>query len=214
MAGYTKAEYVAQYGFYPKIPGTDYRLARLRHPALLGTFETVSLRLHYHPLRERVSAAQRADKIIAAKNIVASDSLIIFGGSFGWLGEALIAKTECVAISIDISQYVQDTKDLSPDDELIESIRAEGYDETTGVGLKLFNWFSDPAPRASIAVLNEDMANNGSRNRIRTALPRNPTRIITEEVWQVLTPEEQLTYASRIAQFNLELIHVIDGIVI
>ncbi len=214
MAGYTKAEYVAQYGFYPKIPGTEYRLARLKHPALLGVPDAVSLRLHYHPLRERVSAEQRADKLIAAKNIVATDSLIIFGGSFGWLGEALIAKTGCAAMSIDVSQYVQDTKDISPDDELIESIQAEGYDETTGVGLKLFNWFSDPAPRASITVLNEDMANGGSRARIRASLPRNPTRIITEEVWQVLTPEEQATYQSRIDQFGLELIHIIDGVII
>jgi hypothetical protein len=211
---YTKAEFTAQYGFYPLIPGTNYKLAGLKHKGLFGTDEPVTLRLHYHPLRERISADQRADKIISAKGITAEDSLIIFGGAYGWLGEALITKTGCSAVSIDTSQYVHDTKDQSPDDDLIESIRASGYDETTGIGLQLFNWFSDPTPRASITVLNEDMANGGSRNRIKSALPKKPTRVITEEVWQTLTPAEQTLYQSRIDQFGLELIHVIDGIVI
>jgi hypothetical protein len=211
---YTKAEFTAQYGFYPLVPSTNYKLARLQHPGLFGTDEPVTLRLHYHPLRERISADQRADKIIAAKGITADDSLVIFGGAYGWLGEALIAKTGCAAISVDTSQYVHNTKDASPDDDLIESIRASGYDETAGIGLQLFNWFSDPTPRASITVLNEDLSNGKSLKAVRDALPRLPTRVITEEVWQTLPPEEQTLYADRIAKLNVELIHVIDGIVI
>ena len=213
MPGYTKAEYTAQYGTYAVIPGTNKRLARYREPALFGD-TYVTLRLHYHPHVQRQYANERADKIIAAKGITAADSLIIFGGSYGWLGEALIAKTGCSAVSVDTSTYIQDTKDLSPDDDLIESIRAGGLDETTGIGLMLFNWFSDPNPRATIPVLNEDLANAGSRARIIKALPKAPTRIITEEVWQVLTPQEQGLYQDRLGQFGAELIHVIDGIVI
>lgn len=215
MPGYTKAEYTAQYGFYPHIPGTNKKLARYREPELFGSDEFVTLRLHYHPLRGRVSAGQLADRLIAEKALTASDSVIIFGGAFGWLGEALKAKLPGLeAVSVDISDYVHAVKDLSPDDELIESIRASGYDETAGIGLQLFNWFSDPAPRASITVLNEDLSNNGSRNRVRTALPKLPTRIITEEVWQTLTPAEQTTYQNRLGQFGIELIHIIDNVII
>lgn len=215
MPGYTKAEYVAQYGFHPKIPGTNKKLARYHEAALFGEGEYVTLRLHYHPLMGRVSAAQRADKLIAAKGLTADDCVVIFGGAFGWLGDALKEKLPGLeAVSVDISDYVHATKDASPDDELIESIRASGYDETTGIGLQLFNWFSDPAPRASITVLNEDLSNNGSRNRVRAALPKNPTRIITEEVWQVLPPAEQTLYQDRLGQFGIELIHIIDGIII
>lgn len=210
---YTKAEYTAQYGTYATIPGTSKRLARYREPALFGDTH-VTLRLHYHPLVQRPYANERADKIIAAKGITDADSLVIFGGAYGWLGEALIQKTGCAAVSVDVSQYVHDTKNLSPDDELIEAIRADGLDETTGPGLMLFNWFTDPNPRATIPVLNEDLSNNGSRARVRNALPRLPTRVITEEVWQVLTPQEQTLYQDRLGQFGVELIHVIDGIVI
>lgn len=209
---YEKADFYAAYGFYAVDPDTGIRYAKASIPEFPG--ESITLRLHYHPLVYRRQAARKAQLLVDQGLVNSSDNLIIVGGAFGWLGEALVSLTGCKAVSTDLSQYIQDTKDLSPDDELIESIRASGYNETTGIGLFLFNKFSDPSPRSTIPTLKEDMVSNKSRNSVKRALPRAPTRIITEEVWQILDQTEKDQYTSAAESFGAHMTHIIDDVII
>ena len=221
---YEKADFYAAYGKYPHIPGTNKRLAQYREPGLFGG-QKITIRLHYHPAvikPESVIKAQRVIDYLITQGtpLTAADRLVIVGGAFGWLGEALEDLIPGLqAVSVDLSQYVQDTKDLSPDDELIESIVAEGYDHTvpSSVGEFLFNSFHDPNPRSrdGSKVLQEDLSSVKSRNAVRKALQStDPTRIITEEVWQILTQAEQDKYTAAAASWGVPLTHIIDGVII
>lgn len=173
--------------------------------------------LHYHPLIIKPEAQKRAQLLIDAGLVDANSSLVIVGGAFGWLAEALrVMVPGLAAVTIDLSQYVQDVKGVSPDDELIETIQAIGYDHTVSgsIGEWIFNQFTDPNPRSAdiITVLQEDMSNNGSRNRIRAKLPRDCTRIITEEVWQVMDATEQGYVNDASTAWSIPVTHIIGGV--
>lgn len=189
---------------------------RLLAPSLTGynLFEGITLRLHYHPFLYRKVAEQKAQQLIDAGLVGADDRLIIAGGAFGWLGEALeVLMPGCQAVAVDTSPYVQEAKDYSPDDELIESIQASGYDETQGVGLFLFNKFSDSTPRAAVPVLQEDLTTEESRNTVIAALGELPTRVITEECWQIFPQEVKDLYNTVAADLDIPTTHIIDGVI-
>lgn len=220
---YEKADFYAAYGSYAVDPITRHRYANFRSPGVLNG-AAITLRLHYHPLVQKPSKAILAqrlvDHFIAVGNpLMPSDRLVIIGGAFGWTGEALEDLiTGLDVVSIDLSQYVQDTKDLSPDDELTESIEAEGHAVNDGgVGQFLFNKFTDPNPRSRNGgrVLQEDLTSVKSRNAVKKALQQtNPTRVITEEVWQILTQGEQDQYTTAAQAWGVSLTHIIDGVII
>tara|TARA_R110000823_G_scaffold315441_1_gene447605 strand:+ start:1885 stop:2529 length:645 start_codon:yes stop_codon:yes gene_type:complete len=214
MATYEKADFYAAYSFSPVHPVTRIRFAGARSPEFAGFVDYnpnvgITFRLHYHPFLYRQHAARKAQMLIDAGLVDADSSLVIVGGAYGWLGSELKKLLPTLeAISLDSSQYVQDTKDLSPDAELIESIVASGYDPTlpNSVGEYLFNTFIDPLPRADIPVLTETLSS--------LELTQNATRIITEEVWQIMSQEEKdgVTVAS--ATWSIPITHIIDGVII
>lgn len=220
---YEKADFYAAYGAYAVDPVTRHRFARFRSPHVQGGAE-INLRLHYHPAVQKPSKLVMAQRLVdwfAANDtpLTASDRVAVIGGAFGWTCEALEDLVPGLeAISVDLSQYVQDTKDQSPDDELIESIEAEGRTHTDGgVGQYLYDMFKDPNPRSrdGSKVLQEDLISNQSRNRVRQALKNaDPTWVITEEVWQILTQEEQDRYTAAAANWGCGLAHVIDNIIL
>lgn len=219
---YEKADFYANYGFWAIDPVTRHKFARFKSPNIAGGVE-ITCRLHYHPAavkKLKATMAQRlVDHFIAQGDpLTADDVLVVIGGAFGWLGEALEDLVPgLVACSVDLSDYVQLVKDQSPDDELIESIEAEGNTITDGgPGQYLYDKFKDPNPRSRNPnrVIKETLANNGSRNRVRAKLPRNVTRCITEEVWQLITPQEQQTYTDAAAAWGVPLTHIIDGAII
>ena len=220
---YEKADFYAAYGTYAVDPVTRHRFAKFQSPSVFGGQE-ITLRLHYHPLvikPSKVAMAQRLIDYLQAQGtpLTATDRVVIIGGAFGWTGEALedlIPGLE--AVSVDMSQYVQDTKNLSPDDELLESIVAGGKNVGDGgVGDFLFSKFSDPNPRArnGAKVLQEDLSTVKSRNEVRKVLQQSdPTRVITEEVWQILTQAEKDKYTAAAASWGVPLTHIIDGVII
>lgn len=219
---YEKADFYAAYGVYAVDPVTRHRFAKFKSPNIHGGAE-ITCRLHYHPTvikPEKVKLAQRIVDYLNSEGtpLTASDRLCIIGGAFGWLGEALEDLVGLEAVSVDLSQYVQVSKDLSPDDELIESIEAEGHTHTdNGVGQYLFEKFSDPNPRSRNGgkVLQEGLDTAKSRSAVRKALQQSdPTRIITEEVWQILTQEEQDKYKAAAANWGVPITHIIDGVII
>jgi hypothetical protein len=214
---YEKAEYTAAYGAFLRYPN-GIRLANYKGPEFPGTLEgilpPVTVRLHYHPLTQRPAASQRADSILSSYPITNTDKVIVFGCGFGWLCEALIAKTGCVCTGLEPSQYVAANKGLSADDELIESIVASGLDHTSGHGLKIFTDFSDPAPRTSADIDQREVKEIKDRRDLKKDRGEYNT-VITEEVWQLLTAQEQADYTDA---FNFlgatRIIHVVDGVVI
>lgn len=219
---YEKADFYAAYGIYARDPVTGIRYANATIPEFPG--ETITLRLHYHPAVKKTDRAIMAGRLVdyfinQGSPLVATDKLVVIGGAFGWLGEALedqIIGLEVV--TIDLSQYVQDSKDQSPDDELIESIIAVGYTITDGyVGQYLFERFTDPAPRSrdGSKILQEDLTTTKSRNSVRKALRQaDPTRIITEEVWQILSQADKDQYTAAAANWGVPLTHIIDGVIL
>ena len=211
MPGYTRGDFAAEYGFCPHIPGTSERLARYRNPEVFGTDAAVTLRLPYHPLRERKSAAQRVDTFLNEYSVTKADAVVIFGCGFGWFGEKLREATGCAVVGIEISDYVHSVKHLSPDDDLIAAIKASGWDPDTGVGLMLFNWFTDPTPRAQIPLLAEYLDTDASLARVRDALGSTPTYIVTEDVWTILSAQEHVEYNQRFAALGGTVVHYFDG---
>lgn len=219
---YEKADFYAAYGVYAVDPVTRHRYANFRSPETNG--EAVTLRLHYHPAVIKPAKQRMAERLVTyfqeqGTPLTASDRIVIIGGAFGWTGEALedlVLGLE--AISIDLSQYVQDTKNSSPDDELIESIEAEGHTiNDGGIGQMLYEKFKDSKPRSrdGSKVLKENLNSQESLNVIRKTLRQsNPTRIITEEVWQILPREEKNKYTAVSKSWGAPLTHIIDGVIV
>jgi hypothetical protein len=218
---YEKADFYAAYGVYAVDPVTRHRFANFSSPHILGG-QKITCRLHYHPTAQKESMQNKAialkDYFIAENApLVPADSLIVVGGAFGWLGEMLENRIGLVACSIDPSNYVQAVKDQSADDELIESIEAAGYTHTDGDrGQFLFEKFGDLSPRSRNPerVLQEDLASPQSRNTVRQALTRKPTRMVTEEVWQILDEADKNVYRTAATTWGLSLTHIIDGVTI
>lgn len=208
MAVYDKADFYASYGVYLTYPD-GRRLAGYRGPEFEGA---VTIRLHYHPLVQKRNAEIKADKIIAQYGITSSDKVMIFGAGFGWLGEALTEKTGCKSVGVELSQYIHDTKDTSPDDELQEAIEAGGLSITKGDGLKVFTDFKQGnVARTSVTLLQETLSNKRSRDTIKGVLKSAPTHIITEEVWQTLNDMERESYNTSFTSIGGEVIHIIEG---
>lgn len=225
-----KADFLAWYGFYTR-RADNSRMAGYRNQALLGGLVDydpdvgVTCKLHYHPRVYRDQEAPRKAQMLVdyfisqGVPLTSTDTVVVIGGAFGWLGEALEDLVPGLeACSIDISQYVQDVKAISPDDELIESITAAGYDHTlaNSVGEWLFNEFTDSRPRSRRPemVAQNDLSTVKLRNDCRKLFQSNEvTRCITEEVWQLLTQEEKDRYTAAAADYGTSLTHIIDGII-
>lgn len=220
---YEKADYYAAYGVYAVDPVTHHRFANFSSPDILGG-QTITCKLHYHPLVQKPSKAVMAQRLVdyltaQGDPLEGTDRLCVIGGAFGWLGEALEDLVPGLeVVSVDLSNYVQSVKDVSPDDELIESIEAAGNTHTDGgVGQFLFDKFTDPNPRSRNGgkVLQEDLTSVKSRNAVKKALRQtDPTRVVTEEVWQILTQAEKDQYTAAAANWGVPLTHIIDGVII
>lgn len=213
MSYETQADFAALYRCALRDPDTQERYANFRDPAKYGD-QVINITLHYHRLVKLPDRRNMAQRLVDRYGITDQDALIIFGGAYGWLGEALKDLVNCTAVSVDTSPWINASKDLSGDDELREAIIAGGLDPDTGLGKQFFDKFSDPLPRARIPVANETLSNNGSRQRVIAHLPKNPTRIITEEVWQLLTDQERTDYTARLTAFGVPVTHIIDNQII
>ncbi len=215
MAYDTQADFAAAYRVALVDPDTGATYRWYRNPNINGG-QPINVLLHYHRLWGYKSKESMADRLIAHSSITSNDSIILVGGAFGWTGEWIEQKTGASVVSVDTSSWINADQANSGDDELREAIIAGGLDPDSGFGLEIFNKFSDPLPRCRISggVINEDMSNNGSRQRIIAKLPKAPTLIITEEMWQLLTPAEQTEYADRLTNFGVAVVHVIDNQII
>lgn len=229
---YDKAMVYAQYRPATHVPGTQKKLMRYKGPEFPGTLEgtepPVTLVLHWHPAVRRPIAAQVASAILGTYNITASDLVCVFGCGFNYLGEWLRDNIGCLVCGVDLSQYVQDelANPTSCDDELNEEIQAwvaesldkYGMEPSQALQDQVFAMFSDPNPRTDTVVVQGDVMANQVRNQIKQVLGnKNPTVVITDNVWQTLTAQEQADYQAALNSWvgqNGQVIHYIAGVVV
>lgn len=204
---WTKAEYLASYSICPR--GTyrypDGHVEPRRFP---------EIRLHYHPAVIKPIIQQRYERLIAAKTFSPTDKVVVFGAGFGWMCEELTSRIGCVTIGLDNSQYILDNKNLSPDDELLESIQAAGYNITDDPGKQIWEQFKQTAPRTTANIQNYDVLTVQGRQSIVQALGGKPTHVITEDVWQYFTPQEQNDLTAAFTKLGAVVIHIIGEIIL
>lgn len=219
---YEKADFWAAYRIYAVDPLTNYRFARFKSPSIEGGAEMTCI-LHYHPAAMKPNKAALAQRVIQhyidqGTPLTGTSTVAVIGGAFGWLGEALEDLVPGLeASSLDTSQYVQDVKALSPDDELQEQLEADGYDISTGPGLYMFDKFKDANPRSRRPemIAQNDLSTVKLRNDARKMFQKNDIdHIITEEVWQLLTQEEKDRYTLAAADYGATLTHIINNVII
>ena len=220
MPGYTKADFFSQYAQFLRYPdgrclagyrGPEFPETKLQDADGNYLHPPITIKA-FSPQLGRMLAAGRADMILAAHIITADDRVLVFGSGFGWTCEELIARTGCSCIGVDLSQYVQDTKDLSPDAALIEAIHADGLSEATGPGLKVYNDFKDSGPMSSAVVLQADLKDAQARDDVRKAFgDQAPTYVVTEDVWQIVPPIDQQTYKAIFDAWGAVTVHFIDN---
>lgn len=216
MAYDTEADFAAMYRRALVDPVTNYTYYGFKSPNMNNgqpiTINVPYCRAAWFPLKESL-----ADRIVAHVGITANDSIILFGGAFGWLGEWIERKTGASCVSVDTSTWVNTTQSQNQDDKLKQAIEANpGLTISDGLGKELYDKFADPGPACRIygGVVNESLSDNDSRQRVIAKLPRNPTLVITEEVWQILTDAEKTEYASRLTAFGVRILHIIGNTLI
>lgn len=223
---YEKPDFDALYAGALNLPG-GRNLSGYRHPSLESLVDYnpvtgVTVDVHYHPAQMKpwaVTKAQDLADFFAAQDVplLSTDCIVLIGEPWNWVGEALEDLNPGLeALSVDLSQYVEDTKGLSADDELIEAITAAGYSHTlpNSVGEWVYSQVSDASPRCrnTAKMVQTDLRTNKARNDVRRVFQRNTvTRCVTVEVWQTLTQEEQDNYTAAALAYGATLTHIIDG---
>ena len=201
-----KAYFDTNYRYYAerRMVGVDLNAAGLK----LG-----NVQLGYHSVHIKPIIATRWEAIIpAVLNIQSTDKVVIVGAAFGWGVDKIKELTGCKAVGTDISDYIENAKTTSEDTDLISAIQSAGYDETTGRGLAIFNYFSNPADRAVAVILKEDMLNIKSRNEIKKALGNaSPTYIITEDMIQEQSDTEIAAWVTEANKLTATIVHFISN---
>jgi hypothetical protein len=174
----------------------------------------VEIRLHYHPAVMKPIAKRRADRLQALNKITSASKVLVFGAGFGWLCEELSSRIGCTVIGVDTSDYIINNKDLSPDDELLESLDAANISLESELGSQIWAQFSQPTKaRSEATVLQLDMLLAKDRTTLKQALG-TPTHIITEDVWQELNVTEQTDLASALEKLGGEVIHITHEVIV
>lgn len=134
-----------------------------------------------------------------------NDTIVVVGSGFAWSLEVLVDDYGYTAgnlTGVDTSTWVQGAKGTTEEQDVRDAITAVGLDPDdpnhvhpvtgeVGRGVELFNRiYTDTRPRASIQVLNETLQNQGSRNRVRSAVGGTIDYCFTELMLEGLTDAE------------------------
>jgi len=187
----TKADY--DLISYKRAPGND-RLAGSN-----------AVRINYHrahefPWHEKVAAWLSTDAPVAWR-LDATSRVAIIGSGFPWTQEALHAGVVPLGriASVDTGAYVQANFAATETAEHRAEITNRGLDPDTGDGATILGLIDNGFARnggasgvLSFVVLNEDMANGGSRAQVRSGCGGFPTLIYSELVIESLFEAEIL----------------------
>ena len=172
--------------------------------------ERVSLSLGYHPTQQRAECARRADLVYslceyAGKPLTATDVVVVIGGAFNWLGEALEDLVPgLVSYSVDPSPFVQANKNVSPNIYTGKQIENAGYagtplgDYLASVFAVLGSW--SRSPERVVASLDD----------IAPLMPVRPI-MLSEDCWQIMTDPEKRPYLEFARAAGVDIFHYIAG---
>jgi len=156
------------------------------------------VKLHYH--REVVLPFIKAQVtgLIDGLGLQTNQTVVIVGGAFGWSAEEFMSRgwpLGTVAVT-DTSTYVHDNKGGTEETEIDAAITLATLDPTSGEGLIVKNRNFDGGGRVRIGIniLDEDLTNNGGRNRVRNAVGGTIDWLITEEVISTLSDAELVDF--------------------
>lgn len=151
------------------------------------------VRLNYHYWPEIVKKRHVADGLVnGTLGLTDGMKIIILGGGFGWLQEALEEWITADIVTTDTSSYVHANKDLPETDEIVAALDAAGVTDPT----KRNNYLArfDRGARSQRTIYNEDMSSGTSRGTIKQALGLQGNAkadyVITEQVLPWLEDSE------------------------
>lgn len=201
MAGYTKADYDGLYSIRVRIWDESIKAYR-RSPVRLHYNRAVMMRDYIEP---------RWVKVISLLGITSADRVVVVGSGFGWGVEKLIELTGCQAVGVDISDYVETSKDDTEEAEIDAAIIGAGFDHLTGHGLEVKNATFTGEPKAKQTILKEDLLSAKSRNAVKKELgQQNPTWIITEDMVTDFTDTELVTWKTEVDKWTgVNICHIL-----
>jgi len=200
MAGYTKTDFDSLYSI---------RL-RIWDEAIKG-YRRSPIRLHYHRAviyQDFIKPKWAA--IVNKLGITSSDRVAIIGAGFGWGVEEVISLTGCIAVGVDISDYIDATKNSTEETEIDAAIIASGYDPLIGHGLEAKNYAYAGDLKAKQVLLKENIAAVKGKNAIKSALGNKlPTWVITEDMLSDWTDADISVFVTGVNKLDVSVCHVI-----
>lgn len=139
-----------------------------------ATFRWPIIRVHYCRYAQRFIAANRARTLVNLLPIADGESVLVVGGGFGWMAEALAALLPSSSVVVtDTSPWVQSVKDQGDAGEVAGWLDTDVFDYQTRrrVALDPLDrqlWLDRIATprRSNLPILDEGLENRGSRNRV------------------------------------------------
>lgn len=161
---------------------------------------------------------EKAERLVDKCNISSEDRILLPGCAYGWLGESLVSQTGCQVLGLEPSSYIQETKNLSGNEDILEAIRGSSkcnFTEKEGVGKEIWDKFRDDSPRSSIPILHHDLSKKSDVLDL-LSLDFNPTLIITEELYNAVTEEVRRSIEEHLSNYFPEtrVFNVIEGSII
>lgn len=169
------------------------------------------VKLHYHKAVREVRIGQRAAALGLHFGPAAYNKrILIVGGAFGWLAEALLTEGFLTVGVTDTSSYVQAEKDNTEETELRAEITSVGLDPDTDRGALILSTHLRGPRRGSIDIIDADILTPAGRTTVRQAMG-NPQVVVTETVLESLEDNEAITLSEAAHAFpgQVEVVHVV-----
>lgn len=160
-----------------------------------GTTGRPAVKLHYNRYAFVAFHRRRILAVAQALGWTSATRLVVAGAAYGWSLETLIDELGFAQVlAVDTSAYTNANLTTNEDADVAAAITAVGLNPASGEGLTLFNRFRDGGgarSRKATLVLNENLASNASRNRVRNRMGAPHTyEIFTEDMLTSLTDSE------------------------
>ena len=174
------------------------------------------IRLHYHwypIIQHQITLAPRMFNVLG---LIAGQSVVLVGAGFNGTGAGL-KRLGVDVIGTEISTYILAEQGNTEEEEIRAEIAAAKIDPDldTIIGppgnvrinpldMLLDGGRAAPKIREQATVVEEDLGNRGSRNRVDGTLPTRARYCISEEVLNGGTDAEALTVCERMARYVSE----------
>lgn len=154
----------------------------------------------------------RAVKMPKNLNINAGDRVLLMGDVYGWTAEALAeAVPGATFVAVDPTPLTQTRASQTETAYLQQQVLQAGIPSFTPVWNMVMAKIDDGLPRARRVVVDEDLANEGSRNRARNELGGAPTHCMTMGMFNFLFDSECSDISARLNDMGTgPVFHIIN----